>query len=213
MSNETMKRIFDIFVSASALVVLSPVLVMAAVAVSSTSTGGPLFRQARVGRQGIHFTILKFRSMTVSTASSSVEFTPGQTTRITGVGRILRKTKIDELPQLWNVLVGDMSIVGPRPEVPAWTTVYPERWEIVLSVRPGITDPASIVFRDEEAILAAAPDPEECYRNEILPRKLDLATEYAIHRTLLGDLRIILRTALAILRPPRPESAPNEIDR
>ncbi len=213
MSNETMKRIFDIFVSASALVVLSPVLVMAAIAVAATSTGGPLFRQARVGRHGVHFTILKFRSMTVPAAKSPTEFTPGHTARITRVGHILRKSKIDELPQLWNVFVGDMSIVGPRPEVPAWTKVYPERWEIVLSVRPGITDPASIVFRDEEEILAAAPDPDECYRSEILPRKLDLATEYAIRRTLLGDLKIVMRTVLAVLRPPRPQSAPDEIDR
>lgn len=206
------KRLSDLIISTVTLLVLSPLLILIGAIVRAESTGPAVYKQTRVGKSGRPFTLFKFRSMSVSRAGGP-EFTPGQTARVTRFGRILRKSKLDELPQLWNVLVGDMSIVGPRPEVPAWTTVYPERWEIVLSVRPGITDPASIVFRDEEAILAAAPDPEECYRNEILPRKLDLATEYAIHRTLLGDLRIILRTALAILRPPRPESAPNEIDR
>lgn len=198
MSNEILKRGFDIVVSASALVILSPLIIVVAVAVTTTSPGGVLFRQTRVGRHSAPFTIFKFRSMSVPTTGRSTEFTPGQTSRITTIGRILRKTKIDELPQLWNVFVGDMSIVGPRPEVPAWTKVYPVRWEIVLSVRPGITDSASIVFRDEEEILAAAADPEACYRKEILPRKLDLATQYATHHTFAGDIMIILRTLLAV---------------
>ncbi|MDB4780330.1 sugar transferase [bacterium] len=206
------KRLSDIIISAVTLLALSPLLLLIGVIVRAESTGPAVYKQTRVGKSGRRFTLFKFRSMSVPTAGSP-DFTPGQTARVTRFGRILRKTKIDELPQLWNVLVGDMSIVGPRPEVPAWTKVHPERWEIVLSVRPGITDPASIVFRDEEEILAAAADPDECYRHEILPRKLDLATEYAIHRTLLGDMKIAIRTVLAVLRPPRLESAPDEIDR
>lgn len=206
------KRLSDLIISTVTLLVLSPLLLLIGVVVRAESTGPAVYKQIRVGKSGRPFTLFKFRSMSVSRAGGP-EFTPGQTARVTRFGRILRKSKLDELPQLWNVLVGDMSIVGPRPEVPAWTKVYPERWEIALSVRPGITDPASIVFRDEEEILAAAADPDECYRHEILPRKLDLATEYAIHRTLLGDLKIAMRTVLAVLRPPRLESARDEIDR
>jgi lipopolysaccharide/colanic/teichoic acid biosynthesis glycosyltransferase len=212
MESMDIKRLSDIIISAVTLLTLSPFLLLIGVIVRAESSGPAVYKQTRVGKSGRPFTLFKFRSMSVSRAGGA-EFTPGQKARVTRFGRILRKSKLDELPQLWNVLVGDMSIVGPRPEVPAWTKVYPERWEIVLSVRPGITDPASIVFRDEEEILAAAADPDECYRSEILPRKLDLATEYAIRRTLLGDLKIVMRTVLAVLRPPRPQSAPDEIDR
>jgi lipopolysaccharide/colanic/teichoic acid biosynthesis glycosyltransferase len=210
MPSEMTKRALDIAVAFAALVILSPVLLLAGIAVVTTSSGGVIFRQTRVGRHGVAFTLLKFRSMTTARADSTPGFTPGQTARVTKVGGFLRKTKLDELPQLWNVLVGDMSLVGPRPEVPEWTKVYPERWEVVLSVRPGITDPASIMFRDEEALLARAPDPTECYRNEILPRKLDLAAKYATNHTLLGDITIILRTALAIVRPASSESSADE---
>ena len=199
--------------SACGLVVLSPLLLFIIIVVATSSPGGPFFRQKRIGLGGRPFRLAKFRSMTVREGTEDGSFDVGSDVRTTRVGRMLRKTKLDELPQLWNVLIGDMSLVGPRPEVPEWTEVYPDRWKVVLSVRPGITDPASIVFRDEEEILAAAADPNECYRHEILPRKLDLAMEYVARRTLLGDLRIILQTAVAVLRPPRPESAPDEVDR
>ncbi|MBC04238.1 MAG: hypothetical protein CMJ34_13200 [Phycisphaerae bacterium] len=193
------KRCLDILVSAAAIAILSPLILCIALSVAVTSNGGPLFRQIRMGIHGRRFTILKFRSMTVSPSTHSSNFTPGQTTRVTGIGRILRKTKLDELPQLWNVLRGDMSLVGPRPEVPEWTDAHPERWKIVLSVRPGITDPASIEFRDEESMLASADDPEACYRDVILPRKLDLSEAYVRERSFLGDLAILARTLTTVL--------------
>ena len=198
MLRDTTKRILDVAVSSVALVVLSPVLIVIGVVVASSSRGGAFFRQQRVGRDGTPFTMLKFRSMTTSQDTRANAFTPGQRHRITTVGAILRKTKLDELPQLWNVLIGDMSLVGPRPEVPQWTKVYPKRWEVVLSVRPGITDPASIEYRDEESILASAEDPDACYRDEILPRKLDLSEAYVRNRSFLGDLAILIRTVVAV---------------
>jgi lipopolysaccharide/colanic/teichoic acid biosynthesis glycosyltransferase len=203
------KRLFDIIISTMALLALCPLLLLIGVLVRIHSTGPAIFRQTRIGRNGRPFTLLKFRSMSIQKQTAPA-FTPGATPRITRLGKWIRKTKTDELPQLWNVLVGDMSLVGPRPEVPEWTKVYPERWEVVLSVRPGITDPASIIFRDEEALLATAPDPTECYRNEILPKKLDLAARYATNRTLLGDISIILRTALVIVRPANRGSSSDE---
>jgi lipopolysaccharide/colanic/teichoic acid biosynthesis glycosyltransferase len=115
-------------------------------------------------------------------------------------GRILRFYKLDELPQLWNVLKGEMSMVGPRPEVRKWADAYPEQWRKVLSVKPGITDPASLHYRDEEAILAASPDPEKAYREGILPKKLDFYEEYVDNNTLLGDLGLVMRTLGEILR-------------
>ncbi len=197
MFGDTAKRSFDIAVSAFGLAILSPLLLAIGIVVAASSPGGALFRQSRVGRHGATFTLLKFRSMTISDRSSI--FTPGQSDRTTPVGRILRRSKLDELPQLWNVFVGDMSLVGPRPEVEAWTRVYPERWKTVLDVRPGITDVASIEFRDEESILASATDPEACYRDQILPRKLALAESYARNRSFRTDLGILARTVIAVL--------------
>lgn len=175
---------------------------MAAIAAAIVLTDGlpVLFRQVRVGRGGREFTLLKFRSMRGAPKAASGGFEPGATSRVTAVGRFLRRTKLDELPQLLNVLRGDMSVVGPRPEVPRWTTVHRELWETVLSVRPGLTDPASLVYADEEATLAAAADPEAAYRDEVLPRKLRLGAEYARRRSVVGDLRIIVATAWLVLR-------------
>ena len=197
------KRAFDIAVSAVLLVALAPLLIVIALAVGSTSPGGPLFRQVRVGRQGRPFRIAKFRSMAVTEGSEAGSFEPGSSARVTAVGRVLRRTKLDELPQLWNVLCGEMSLVGPRPEVPRWTQVHADRWRDVLSVRPGITDPASLEFRHEEALLAASSDPEATYRDEILPRKLELAERYVREQSLWGDLNILVGTAIAIFRRPR----------
>ena len=205
-----MKRILDALVAGVGLLVLAPILIPLAILISIESPGGPFFRQVRIGRGGVEFKINKFRTMASRKAAERGTFDIGDISRVTGLGRLLRRTKTDELPQLWNVLIGDMSLVGPRPEVPEWTKVYPERWKVVLSVRPGITDSASIVFRNEEELLARAPDPTECYRNEILPRKLDLAEEYATNHTLLGDISIILRTVLAIVRPASSESSADE---
>lgn len=194
-----MKRVLDIVVATLGLVVLAPLLLLLAIAVAVTSPGGAFFRQTRVGRDRRPFRLVKFRSMAVRQGSEDGSFDAGSTARVTPIGRLIRRTKLDELPQLWNVLIGDMSLVGPRPEVPSWTEVHRERWDRVLSVRPGITDPASIEFRDEESILAASSDPEACYRDEILPRKLDLAETYVRERSLGGDLAIIMRTMAAIV--------------
>ncbi len=143
--------------------------------------------------------LFKFRTMTVRKGTEQGSFDAGSAARVTRVGAFLRKTKLDELPQLWNVLKGDMSLVGPRPEVRKWVEAYPERWARVLTVRPGITDPASIEFRNEEDILAASPDPERTYREVILPRKLDLYEEYVRTRSFWGDVGILLKTVWAVV--------------
>ncbi|MAB72171.1 MAG: sugar transferase [Planctomycetaceae bacterium] len=193
-----LKRLFDIFVSTVAILILFPLLLSVGALVRIESKGPSLFRQTRIGLRGRPFTLLKFRSMSVHERSDP-GFTPGATARVTRVGVWIRRTKVDELPQLWNVLVGDMSLVGPRPEVPEWTKVHPERWRTILSVRPGLTDAASLEFRHEEALLAASKDPESTYRDEILPRKLDLAEAYVRDRSFLGDLTLLFVTARAVL--------------
>ncbi len=189
-----MKRCFDIVASFFGLLMLSPVLLILAVAVVLDSGSPVFFVQKRVGKGGRQFRIFKFRSMTVSKAAAEGSFDAGNSRRVTRVGRILRKTKLDELPQLWNVFIGDMSLVGPRPEVQKWVEAYPERWRFVHSIRPGITDNASLEFRNEEEILAASDDPEVTYREVVLPRKLYLYEDYVRNRTFLGDIRIIFRT-------------------
>ena len=194
------KRLFDILVSTLGLLVMAPALAVLAVLVTALNGRPVLFRQRRVGRGGREFALYKFRTMTVAPGAEAGSFDAGSVARVTPLGRFLRKTKLDELPQLWSVLRGDMSLVGPRPEVRKWVDVYPERWRYVHMVRPGITDPASIAYRNEEAILANAANPEEAYRHEILPRKLSLYEEYVRSHTLLGDVRILARTAGALLR-------------
>jgi lipopolysaccharide/colanic/teichoic acid biosynthesis glycosyltransferase len=137
--------------------------------------------------------------MTERPDAATGSFDAGDDSRVTGIGKMLRATKLDELPQLWNVLKGDMSFVGPRPEVRKWVNTYSERWEHVHRVKPGITDPASIVYRNEEELLAAAEDPEECYRCEILPRKLDLYEKYIREQSLWLDFKILAQTAIAVV--------------
>lgn len=193
-----MKRLLDISCACVGLAVLSPLLLLLWVAVVA-ETGLPgIFRQRRVGQYGRDFMLLKFRSMAVRREAEQGTFDAGSTARVTRVGRFLRKTKLDELPQLWNVLRGDMSLVGPRPEVLKWVQAYPERWARVLSVRPGITDTASIEFRNEEDILAASTDPERTYRDTILPRKLSIYEDYVQAPGVRKDVAIILRTAWAV---------------
>jgi len=195
-----MKRAFDFLCALTGLLVLFPVLLILAVAVW-VSNGLPVcFRQTRVGWQGRAFTLQKFRSMSLLPGAERGSFDAGNGRRITRIGRFLRSTKLDELPQLWNVLKGDMSLVGPRPEVRKWVEACPERWAIVHTVRPGITDPASIKFRNEEELLARSPDPERTYREEILPQKLALYEEYVRSRSFWGDLRILFRTVWVVLR-------------
>ncbi len=127
-------------------------------------------------------------------------FEAGSSARVTPFGRLLRKTKLDELPQLWNVLKGDMSLVGPRPEVRKWVDVYPERWDLALKVRPGITDPASIVYRNEEKLLAQSPDPQRTYLEEVLPHKLDYYEEYVKTHNVCCDIRIVLKTFRVVVQ-------------
>jgi len=195
-----MKRLFDAFCSLVALLVFGPLLIALWLAVVFSSGLPGLFRQQRVGRGGRAFTLFKFRTMTVNETAEVGTFEAGSTARITTIGKMLRKTKLDEFPQLWNVLKGDMSFVGPRPEVRKWVEIYPKRWANVLTVRPGITDAASIRFRNEEALLAAAADPERMYEQEVLPQKLDIYEEYVRTRSFSGDLVLLFRTLWTIVR-------------
>ena len=157
---------------------LSPLILCAGLLVLLFDGRPVFFRQIRVGRDGRYFHLIKFRTMTLAAEADKGRFDAGDQSRVTPLGKILRKFKLDELPQLGNVLRGDMSLVGPRPEVPRWVSVYPQKWQYVLKVRPGITDNSSIEFRNEEDLLAQAEDPEAFYRNVILPRKLDFYSRY-----------------------------------
>ena len=187
------KRLFDLVVAAAALLLLAPLLLAIALWIRLDSPGPALFRQERVGRHGHTFRIHKFRTMRADAAG--LPLTVGRDARITRAGRWLRSRRLDELPQLIDVLKGDMSLVGPRPEVPRYVRHYPPALrERVLSVRPGITDPASLAHLDEDALLARAADPERAYVEQVLPAKLALAADYAAAATLASDLRILLRT-------------------
>jgi len=158
------------------------------------------FRQHRVGKDGKQFRVIKFRTMIVKLGNDQGYFDAGSNLRVTKVGAFLRRTKLDELPQLWNVICGEMSLVGPRPEVQKWVDVYPERWKKVHQVSPGLTDQASIIYRDEHQLLAQADDPERTYREEVLPHKLSLYEQYVDDHSLLGDLRILFQTFLVLFR-------------
>lgn len=194
------RRALDLVASAVGLVLLSPVLAAVAVAIAATSPGPVFFRQERVGRGGSPFRIFKFRSMRVDAEAVGGQLTVDGDPRVTRVGAFLRASKIDELPQLINVLVGDMSLVGPRPEVPRYVALYTPDQRRVLAVRPGITDPASIRYRDEAAVLARAEDPERAYVDEVLPHKLAINLAYLDRRTLASDVGVILATLWRLLR-------------
>ncbi len=194
------KRLFDIAVSLACLVVLGPVMLLLGFVICKTSTGTALFRQTRIGQDGRHFTLLKFRTMTVLDGTETGLFQPGETDRITPIGKLLRITKLDELPGLWNVLTGEMSLVGPRPEVPEWVEVYPDQWALAHLAKPGVTDQASIAFRNEQELLEACDDPHDCYRREILPHKLIFCREYVSNASPWGDLKILLLTMAAVLQ-------------
>ena len=198
------KRLFDLCCAAAGLVLLVPVLAAVALWVVWDSPGPAFFRQQRVGRAGRLFHIVKFRTMHPRAETAGPPLTVGADGRITRAGHWLRRTKIAELPPLFNVLLGDMSLVGPRPEVPRYVALYPDDLRtLVLSVRPGITDRASIEFRDESTLLGQSSDPERTYVEQILPIKLRYGADYARSHTLRGDLEIILRT-LAALWTDRP---------
>jgi lipopolysaccharide/colanic/teichoic acid biosynthesis glycosyltransferase len=189
-----MKRVFDVTTAAFGLFLLSPMLILVAIMIKLTSRGPIFFRQQRVGKRFRHFFIYKFRTMIQNAPRQGGPITFGDDPRITRVGRVLRKTKIDELPQLFNVLKGDMSLVGPRPEVPRYVDMFREDYAVILQVCPGITDLASIKYRDEAAILGRAENPEEEYVKRVLPEKIRYAKEYVDKASLLLDFRIILQT-------------------
>ena len=192
-----MKRAVDFAVSGIALLVLSPLFVLIGLATIFDSGLPVFYLQERVGRGFRRFRISKFRSMEAN--HSGPKITVGGDSRVTRIGKILRATKMDELPQFWNVVAGDMSLVGPRPEIPEYVEMYRARYEMILTVRPGITDLASVRFRDEEGVLAEVANPMEHYAREILPRKLDLAEEYVRRRSLTLDAWILMRTVVAVL--------------
>ena len=193
------KRVFDLVAASGGMLMLSPLLATLGGLVWAADGRPVFFRQNRVGRFGQDFTLYKFRTMRTVAGSEKGSFEPGDGRRISTMGRWLRRTKLDELPQLLNVVRGDMSLVGPRPEVRCWVDCFPERWARVLEVRPGITDPASLEYRNEESILARSKDPEGTYRNEILPRKLTLYEQYVDRRSFCGDFVILMRTLAALI--------------
>ena len=189
------KRLFDLLLAAGALLLLAPLLLVLALVVRLDTPGPVFFRQERVGRGGRTFRIHKFRTMGVDAPQRGLALTVGEDPRITRSGRWLRRTRLDELPQLIDVLKGDMSLVGPRPEVPRYVQHYPPALrDRALAVRPGITDPSSLAFLNESERLAAAADPEREYIEHILPAKLQAAADYAAHASLWTDLGVIART-------------------
>lgn len=193
-----LKRIFDIALSTAGLILTSPLLISIAVWIKLDTTGPVFFRQQRVGLKGALFGIHKFRTMAADAAQRGMQITVGDDPRITRAGRFLRRTKLDELPQLIDVLIGNMSLVGPRPEVPKYVAMYSAaQRDKVLSVRPGITDLASLQYRDESSLLAAAANPAEAeriYIEQIMPAKLKLSIGYVEGMSLANDVRLILAT-------------------
>lgn len=203
----TAKRLFDLTASGLGLLVLAPLLALITLLVRLDSEGPALFRQQRVGLHGEPFTILKFRTMYVGADKRGGSLTVGRDPRVTRVGRLLRHAKLDELPQLINVWRGDMSLVGPRPEVAKYVALYTPEQRTVLSVRPGITDLASIEFRSESDLLEGAGDPEALYVSEIMPRKLELNRLYLERQSLAYDVALIFRTLWRVVRPRRASGA------
>jgi lipopolysaccharide/colanic/teichoic acid biosynthesis glycosyltransferase len=193
------KRTFDILVAAASLLLLSPLMVAAALFIKCDSKGPVFFKQERIGRGFRPFLIYKFRTMRQDFDHKDRQITVGADPRITRIGGFLRKTKIDELPQLINVLKGDMSFVGPRPEVRQYVQAFQKDYEEILKVRPGITDLASLKYRDEASLLAKAKDPEEEYVTHVLPDKIRLAKDYLQRSSFLFDLSVIVKTLFRIL--------------
>ncbi len=197
--NDCIKRTFDLILSSIGIILLLPIFLVVIILLLFLDPGPILFKQHRIGKDGTAFRLIKFRTMRVQKETEKGVFLPGDSSRVTKVGRLLRKTKLDELPQLWNVLIGDMSIVGPRPEVKRWIDAYPERWAKILILKPGITDYASIKYRDEEKILAGSLNPEETYLKDILPKKMVLYEKYLKENNLWVDIKIICKTLVSLI--------------
>ena len=198
--DEVARRTFNVLAAAGGLLLLSPLLLLTALAIRYDSPGPALFRQRRVGLGGREFDILKFRSMRTDAERHGGQLTVGADPRVTRIGKYLRAWKLDELPQLLNVVKGEMDLVGPRPEVPRYVALYTQAQRQVLDVRPGITDPASVEFRNESELMATQAEPENYYVTTIMPRKLALNLEYLAGRTLLTDLRVIFSTLAAVAK-------------
>ncbi len=194
-----MKRLFDIVASGLGLLLVSPIFVVLAIWIKIDSQGPVFYRQVRVGRGNKDFRLFKFRSMRVGADKQGLITIGGRDPRVTRSGYFIRKYKLDELPQLINVFVGDMSLVGPRPEVRKYVDMYTEGQLHVLDVRPGITDAASIAYRNENELLEQAENPDQYYIEVIMPDKLRINLEYVKNHSFWGDIRLILRTFWAIL--------------
>ncbi|NFN94028.1 sugar transferase [Clostridium botulinum] len=194
--NKIVKRIFDFVCSTLGIIILSPIFILISIMIKTGSDGPVFFKQIRVGEDGKDFEILKFRTMVVDAEKLGKQITVGNDNRITKIGSFLRKYKLDELPQLINVFKGDMSLVGPRPEVPRYVKIYNDEQRKVLEVKPGITDLASIRYKDENALLGKAENPEEFYINTIMPDKLALNLEYINKSNVFFDIYIIVKTIL-----------------
>ena len=195
-----LKRAMDIVISGGALLVIWPVLLLIALAIKIDDPGPVFYRQVRVGKDGKEFRIFKFRTMVVDADKKGLAITVGRDNRITRMGRLLRKTKLDELAQLINVFIGEMSFVGPRPEVPKYVNMYTPYQRQVLLVCPGITDYASIAYRNENDMLEGAEDPEKMYIDVIMPDKIELNMKYLREISPLADIRLILSTIIAVIR-------------
>ena len=193
-----LKRVFDIIASFCGIIILFPLIIIVSILIKITSKGPVLFKQIRVTKNGKLFKIYKFRTMRENSEGNK-QITVGKDNRITGIGHILRKTKLDELPQLFNVLKGEMSLVGPRPEVPKYVELYTDEQREILKVPAGITDYASIYFSNESELLGEVENPEEFYIKKIMPYKIELNKKYINEIGIMTDIKIIILTILKIL--------------
>jgi lipopolysaccharide/colanic/teichoic acid biosynthesis glycosyltransferase len=195
-----LKRLFDILASSVALILLLPALLMIGLAVAVGSPGGVFFRQQRVGKDGREFRLLKFRTMRPGSEAQGQITVGERDPRITGIGHFLRRTKLDELPQLINILKGEMSVIGPRPEVPRYVALYTTEQRKVLSVRPGLSSLASIAYINENEVLGRSSDPERTYIEEVMPAKLDLDLKYVREQSVALDIKVIVGTLARLFR-------------
>ena len=200
-----MKRIFDLTFSLLGLIICSPIFIMVPIFIKLDSKGPVFFRQERVGKNFKSFKIYKFRTMRYDPEEKGPMITVGGDRRVTEVGKFLRQYKVDELPQLFNVLKGEMSFVGPRPEVREYVQLFKKDYKKLLRIRPGITDPASIKYSDEERVLSSSENWEEEYKKRILPEKIDLSLQYVEQHNIMTDLKIILKTLLKARRYKSPQ--------
>ncbi len=196
------KRLFDFFVSVIGLIICLPLFAIASVLIKLESEGPVFFKQERMGHKGRPFDIYKFRTMVINPDQGGGQISIGDDPRITGIGRFLRKYKIDEFPQLINILKGEMSFVGPRPELRCYVDMFRKEYEEILAVRPGITDLASIKYRDEAAVLEQAENPDAEYVNRILPEKIEMAKEYIKRSSFFFDLSLIFKTLPLLINNP-----------